>query len=84
MFLKCLLLQAKHSDYDGALLLAAATEQCHTWREWEVNSAQLCQAFRKKMGERVHSKKQVLSVLESCFKEGGGMDLLKTWWSSTR
>lgn len=59
------MLQAKHSDYDGALLLAAATEQCHTWRKWEVSSAQLCQAFRKKMGERVHSKNQVSSVLES-------------------
>lgn len=65
------MLQAKHTDYDGASLLAAATVQCHTWRKWKVDSAQLCQAFEKKRGKKKkHGKKQVATVaVESCFKE---------------
>lgn len=55
------MLQAKHSDYDGAFLLAAATEQCHRWKKWKVDSAQLCQAFEKR-GKRLHGKKQVATL----------------------
>lgn len=72
------MLQAKHTDYDGAFLLAAATEQCHTWRKWDVDSAQLCQAFRKKRGKRLHGKKQVATVaVESSSMEGYGRDPFK-------
>lgn len=70
MLLKCLVLQAKHTDYDGAFLSAAATEQCHTQRKWEVDSAQLCQTFEKKRGKRTCGKTQVVTVaVVSCFKE---------------
>lgn len=64
------MLQAKHTDYDGAFLSAAATEQCHTQRKWEVASAQLCQALEKKRGKRTLGKTQVVTVaVLSCFKE---------------
>lgn len=72
------MLQAKHTDYDGAFLLAAATEQCHTWRKWEVDSAQLCQAFEKKRGKGAGGRKQVATVaVESCFKEQYRRDFLR-------
>lgn len=64
------MLQAKHADYDGAFLSAAATEQCHTQRKWEVDSAQLCQTFEKKRGKRTCGKTQVVTMaVVSCFKE---------------
>lgn len=72
------MLQAKHSDYDGAFLLAAASEQCHMWRKWKVDSAQLCQAFENKRGKRPCDKKQMATVaVESCFKEEYRRDFLR-------
>lgn len=67
MLLKCLVLQAKHTDYDGAFLSAAATEQCHTQWKWEVDSAQLCQTFEKKRGKRTRGKTQVVTVAVAFF-----------------
>lgn len=67
------MLQAKHTDYDGTFLLAAATEQCHTWRKWEVDSAQLCQALKRREDkERVVESRWQLLLLNPALRNSTG------------